>query len=54
MQSEFTHTMHNECYVFRFGVNDHVCTCFNQAESISWQNRSMKYHGTIDAFLKVE
>lgn len=53
MQSQFTQTMHNECYVFRVGVNDHVCTCFNQAESISWNNRSMKYHGTIDTFFKI-
>ena len=55
MQCQYnTHGMQNECYVFRFGVNDHVCTCFNQAESVSWFNRSMKYHGTIDTFLKVE
>lgn len=56
MQLEQYQLIKNDCFVFRIGVNDHVCTCFSQSETISWYNQSIKgkYNGTIDALFKVK
>lgn len=55
MQSEQHPLNHGQCYVFRTGLADHVCTCFEATETRPWYNRSIpgKYNGTFDAFLKV-
>ncbi|CAF1631849.1 unnamed protein product [Adineta ricciae] len=44
-----------DCFVFRNGLGDHICTCFNGKETVPWYNRSIpgKYSGTIDALLKI-
>ena len=43
-----------DCFVYRNGLMDHLCTCFNGPES--WYNRKIpggRYHGTIDAMAKI-
>lgn len=43
-----------DCFVYRNGLMDHLCTCFNGPES--WYNRKIpggRYHGTIDAMVKI-
>ena len=43
-----------DCFVYRNGLMDHVCTCFNGKES--WYNRKIpggRYTGTIDAMVKI-
>lgn len=48
-------TMHKgDCFVYRNGLMDHLCTCFNGPES--WYNRKIpggKYTGTLDAMMKI-
>ena len=43
-----------DCFVYRNGLMDHVCTCFNGPQS--WYNRKIpggRYHGTVDAMIKI-
>ena len=43
-----------DCFVYRNGLMDHLCTCFNGPES--WYNRKIpggRYHGTLDAMVKI-
>jgi len=55
LQSQQQPFAKGDCYVFRNGLGDHMCTCFNGAESVPWYNRSIpgKYHGMIDAMFKI-
>lgn len=55
MQSQQRPLAHGQCYVFRTGLADHVCTCFDTPETRSWYNRSIpgQYNGTFDALLKI-
>ena len=55
MQSAQQPLNHGQCYVFRTGLADHVCSCFETADSRPWYNRSIPgpYSGTFDALLKV-
>lgn len=50
-----THQFHKgDCFVYRNGLMDTVCTCMNGSES--WYNRKIpggSYKGTIDAFMKI-
>jgi len=54
LQSQ-TKMMHKgDCFVYRNGLMDHLCTCFNGAES--WYNRKIpggRYTGTVDALVKI-
>ena len=56
MQSEQQPLIKGDCYVFRNGLNDHICTCFDGPATQTWYNRSIpgKYTGTVDALLKVK
>lgn len=43
-----------DCFVYRNGLMDHLCTCFNGPNS--WYNRQIpggRYTGTIDAMVKI-
>ena len=43
-----------DCFVYRNGLMDHVCTCSNGSES--WYNRKIpggRYYGTLDAMVKI-
>ena len=43
-----------DCFVYRNGLMDHLCTCFNGADS--WYNRRIpggRYHGSLDALVKI-
>jgi solute carrier family 25 protein 39/40 len=43
-----------DCFVYRNGLMDHICTCSNGPES--WYNRKIpggRYYGTIDAMIKI-
>lgn len=43
-----------DCFVYRNGLMDHLCTCFNGPDS--WYNRKIpggRYHGTLDAMVKI-
>ncbi|UJR09288.1 hypothetical protein I4U23_013531 [Adineta vaga] len=55
LQSQQQPLSKGDCFVFRNGLGDHMCTCFNGHESVPWYNRSIpgKYNGTIDALLKI-
>jgi len=50
-----THQFHKgDCFVYRNGLMDTVCTCMNGSES--WYNRKIpggSYKGTVDAFVKI-
>jgi len=54
LQSQ-TRMMHKgDCFVYRNGLMDHLCTCFNGPES--WYNRKIpggRYTGTFDALFKI-
>jgi hypothetical protein len=56
LQSQQSQFAKGDCYVFRNGLGDHMCTCFNGHETVPWYNRTIpgKYSGTIDALLKVD
>lgn len=43
-----------DCFVYRNGLMDHLCTCLNGPDS--WYNRKIpggRYHGTLDAMVKI-
>ncbi len=43
-----------DCFVYRNGLMDHLCECFNEKES--WYNRKIpggRYTGTLDAMVKI-
>ncbi len=54
LQSQ-THMRHKgDCFVYRNGLMDHLCTCFNDENS--WYNRKIpggRYTGTMDALIKI-
>ncbi len=54
LQSQ-THMRHKgDCFVYRNGLMDHLCTCFNGENS--WYNRKIpggRYTGTMDALIKI-
>lgn len=54
LQSQ-TQMMHKgDCFVYRNGLMDHLCTCFNGPGS--WYNRKIpggRYKGTFDALVKI-
>lgn len=54
LQSQ-NHMKHKgDCFFYRNGLMDHLCTCFNGPES--WYNRKIpggRYHGTFDAMVKI-
>jgi solute carrier family 25 protein 39/40 len=42
-----------DCFVYRNGLMDHLCTCINET---NWYNRKIpggRYHGTMDAIVKI-
>ena len=54
LQSQNRPMHKGDCYVYRNGLSDHLCRCFNGPDS--WYNRQIpggKYHGTIDAMVKI-
>lgn len=54
LQAQTRQLHKGDCFVYRNGLMDHVCTCFNGNES--WYNRKIPggcYKGSIDAFLKI-
>ena len=55
LQSQQYKLTKGDCFVFRNGLGDHICTCFNGPEKVAWYNKSIpgKYSGTIDALVKV-
>lgn len=43
-----------DCFVYRNGLEDHLCKCSNGPNS--WYNRKIpggRYHGTVDAMVKI-
>ena len=54
LQSQ-NHLKHKgDCFYYRNGLMDHLCTCFNGPNS--WYNRKIpggRYHGTFDAMVKI-
>ncbi|CAF1176194.1 unnamed protein product [Didymodactylos carnosus] len=54
MQSENRPLTKANCFVYRIGLMDHVCTCFNKLDSVPWYNRQIKgkYSSTVDALVK--
>ncbi|RNA05982.1 Solute carrier family 25 member 40 [Brachionus plicatilis] len=54
LQSQ-NHMKHRgDCFFYRNGLMDHLCTCFNGPDS--WYNRKIpggRYHGTLDAMVKI-
>lgn len=54
LQSQ-NHMKHKgDCFFYRNGLMDHLCTCFNGPDS--WYNRKIpggRYHGTLDAMVKI-
>lgn len=43
-----------DCFIYRNGIADHLCTCLNGPDS--WYNRKIpggRYNGTIDAMIKI-
>ncbi|CAF0911991.1 unnamed protein product [Didymodactylos carnosus] len=55
MQSENKPFAKGDCFVYRTGLMDHVCTCFNGQDPVPWYNRQIngKYSSTIDALVKI-
>ncbi|CAF3733026.1 unnamed protein product [Adineta steineri] len=55
LQSQQQPLSKGDCFVFRNGLGDHVCSCFNETKAVPWYNRSIpgQYSGTIDALLKI-
>ncbi|CAF1118401.1 unnamed protein product [Rotaria sordida] len=55
LQSQNHQFVKGDCFVFRNGLGDYICTCFNGHEPVPWYNRSIpgRYNGTIDALLKI-
>ncbi|CAF2112181.1 unnamed protein product [Rotaria magnacalcarata] len=55
LQSQHHQLAKGDCFVFRNGLGDHMCTCFNGHETVPWYNRSIpgKYSGTLDALFKI-
>ncbi len=54
LQSQERMMHKGDCFVYRNGLMDHICTCFNGPES--WYNRKIpggKYTGTLDALIKI-
>lgn len=54
LQSQHQMMHKGDCFVYRNGLMDHLCTCFNGPES--WYNRKIpggKYTGTLDAMIKI-
>ena len=54
LQSQNRPMHKGDCYVYRNGLSDHLCQCFNGSNS--WYNRQIpggKYTGTIDAIAKI-
>ena len=54
LQSQERMMHKGDCFVYRNGLMDHLCTCFNGPES--WYNRRIpggKYTGTFDAMIKI-
>jgi solute carrier family 25, member 39/40 len=54
LQSQNRMMHKGDCFVYRNGLMDHLCTCFNGPDS--WYNRKIpggRYHGTIDAMYKI-
>lgn len=54
LQSQQRMMHKGDCFVYRNGLMDHLCTCFNGPES--WYNRKIpggKYTGTLDAMIKI-
>lgn len=54
LQSQNRPMHKGDCYVYRNGLSDHLCQCFNGPNS--WYNRQIpggKYTGTIDAMAKI-
>lgn len=54
LQSQTQMKHKGDCFVYRNGLMDHLCTCFNGPES--WYNRKIpggRYTGTFDALVKI-
>ena len=54
LQAQTRQLHKGDCFVYRNGLIDQVCTCFNGQES--WYNRKIpggRYTGSIDAFVKI-
>jgi solute carrier family 25 protein 39/40 len=54
LQSQNRPMHKGDCYVYRNGLSDHLCQCFNGPNS--WYNRQIpggRYNGTIDAMIKI-